>query len=130
VVEVVSTDNGVRATIESLTTREKSVLDCDVLVYATGYRPVDPLRLLGEAAAGCRLDEAGRVRVDRDYRLVTVPESNIYLQGGTEHTHGISSSLLSTTVVRAGEILQSIVARTQRPDTWTAPILANGTPVR
>jgi L-ornithine N5-oxygenase len=32
----------------------------------------------------------------------------VYLQGGTEHTHGISSSLLSNTAVRAGEILASI----------------------
>jgi L-ornithine N5-oxygenase len=131
VVEVVAADNGVRATIESLTTREKCVLDCDVLVYATGYRPIDPLRLLGEPIRTlCRLDEAGRVRVDRDYRLVTVPESNIYLQGGTEHTHGISSSLLSTTVVRAGEILQSVVAHKERTDMWTAATLANHLTVR
>jgi L-ornithine N5-oxygenase len=33
----------------------------------------------------------------------------IYLQGGTEHTHGITSSLLSNTAVRAAEILASIV---------------------
>jgi len=33
----------------------------------------------------------------------------IYLQGGTEHTHGITSSLLSNTAIRAAEILASIV---------------------
>jgi len=35
----------------------------------------------------------------------------IYLQGGTEHSHGITSSLLSNTAVRVGEILASIVDR-------------------
>jgi L-ornithine N5-oxygenase len=133
VVEVVQTHAGVRATIESLTTREKAVLDCDVLIYATGYRPADPLRLLGDLAEGCRLDGAGRVGVGRDYSLMAGPEldAGIYLQGGTEHTHGISSSLLSTTVVRAGEILQSIIIReNERPNMWTPASLANAAPVR
>ncbi|MGH3486991.1 MAG: L-lysine 6-monooxygenase, partial [Actinopolymorphaceae bacterium] len=51
-------------------------------------------------------------RVGRDYRVVTAPEvrGGIYLQGGTEHTHGITSSLLSNTAVRAGEILASVAA--------------------
>jgi L-ornithine N5-oxygenase len=34
----------------------------------------------------------------------------IYLQGPTEATHGISSTLLSTTAVRAGEIADAITA--------------------
>ncbi len=33
----------------------------------------------------------------------------IYLQGGTEHSHGITSSLLSNLAVRVGEILESVV---------------------
>ena len=43
----------------------------------------------------------------RDYRVVTelTPGPGIYLQGGTEHTHGITSSLLSNTAIRAAEIL-------------------------
>ncbi|HEX6357854.1 lysine N(6)-hydroxylase/L-ornithine N(5)-oxygenase family protein [Actinophytocola sp.] len=112
VVETVETAEGVRATVESLTTREKTVLDCDVLVYATGYRPADPLALLGDLAAQCERDEAGRPAVERDYRIRTEPElvGGLFLQGNTEHSHGISSSLLSTTAVRAGQILDSIVA--------------------
>jgi L-ornithine N5-oxygenase len=34
----------------------------------------------------------------------------IYLQGGTEHTHGLTSTLLSHTAVRAGEIRESLLA--------------------
>ena len=128
VVDVVQPGDGVRVTVESLTTRERSVLDCDAVVYATGYRPIDPLTVLGAAGAICRLDDAGRVRVDRDYRVLTDPDRGpgVYLQGGTEHTHGISSSLLSTTVVRAGDILQSIISRRNPgPDMWTPATLAD-----
>jgi L-ornithine N5-oxygenase len=40
----------------------------------------------------------------------TVPDvtAGIYLQGGTEHTHGLTSTLLSTAAVRAAEIHQSL----------------------
>ncbi|MBE1489991.1 lysine N(6)-hydroxylase/L-ornithine N(5)-oxygenase family protein [Plantactinospora soyae] len=118
VVETVRTPEGVRTVVESLVTNEKTVLDADVVVFATGYRPVDPFELLGEVAQVCQRDEAGRALVDRDYRLRTGPEvrAGIYLQGGTEHTHGISSSLLSNTAVRAAEILASISARAVASD--------------
>ncbi|MEU0685334.1 lysine N(6)-hydroxylase/L-ornithine N(5)-oxygenase family protein [Streptomyces uncialis] len=107
----------VRATVRSLVTGEDTTLDADVVVYATGYSPVDPLGLLGEVADRCRLDDRGRVRVERDYRLVTDPglRCGIYVQGGTEHTHGITSSLLSNTAIRVGEILGSILDRGPEP---------------
>jgi L-ornithine N5-oxygenase len=113
VVESVESADGVRATIESLTTHEKTVLDFDVVVYATGYRPNDPLGLLGDLSALCHRDEAGRPSVARDYRVHTEDalRAGLYLQGSTEHSHGISSSLLSTTAVRAGQILDSIVTQ-------------------
>jgi L-ornithine N5-oxygenase len=106
------TDTGT-VTIESLTTGSQTVLEADAVIYATGYRPADPTPLLGELGPRCLRDEEGRLRVERDYRLTTEPplRGGIYLQGGTEHTHGITSSLLSNTAVRVGEILQSIVDR-------------------
>ncbi|WP_069812289.1 lysine N(6)-hydroxylase/L-ornithine N(5)-oxygenase family protein [Streptomyces sp. TP-A0874] len=116
--EVVETPDKVRTTVESLVTGEKTALDADVLVYATGYRTADTLGLLGEVEKHCRRDDAGRVRVERDYRVTTDPElrCGIYLQGGTEHTHGITSSLLSNTAVRVGEILTSILDHRREPD--------------
>jgi L-ornithine N5-monooxygenase len=111
--QVVRTDDGVRVTVETLTTGELTVLDADVVVFATGYLPADPVGQLGEVAQYCLRDEHGRLRVDRDYRVWTDPaiQCGVYLQGGTEHTHGITSSLLSNTAVRVGEILQAIVSR-------------------
>jgi L-ornithine N5-oxygenase len=115
---IVRTPEGVRATVESLTTGETTVLDADVVVCATGYLTADPAAHLGELAGYCRRDELGRLSVDRDYRIWTAPQlrAGVYLQGGTEHTHGITSSLLSNTAVRVGEILQAIIAeRAQSP---------------
>ncbi|MFD3309041.1 lysine N(6)-hydroxylase/L-ornithine N(5)-oxygenase family protein [Streptomyces sp. NPDC058656] len=111
--DVEETEGTARATVTSLVTGEETLLDADVVVFATGYSPADPLGLLGEVADHCLRDEEGRVRVERDYRIVTDPElrCGIYLQGGTEHTHGITSSLLSNTATRVGEILDSLLAR-------------------
>ncbi|MCX2969345.1 MULTISPECIES: lysine N(6)-hydroxylase/L-ornithine N(5)-oxygenase family protein [Streptomyces] len=105
--------DGVRATVTSLVTGEETPLDADAVVFATGYRPADPLALLGRVADHCHRDDQGRVRVERDYRVATGPgfRGGIYVQGGTEHTHGITSSLLSNTAVRVGEILESLLAR-------------------
>ncbi|GAB3458590.1 lysine N(6)-hydroxylase/L-ornithine N(5)-oxygenase family protein [Actinophytocola sediminis] len=126
VARTVESADGVRVTVESLATQEQTVLDCDVLVYATGYRPADPLRLLGNLALLCRRDEDGQPAVARDYRVDTDDElrAGVYLQGSTEHTHGISSSLLSTTAVRVGQILRSITASRAAPLAvvgWSAP---------
>ncbi|MGH8903596.1 MAG: lysine N(6)-hydroxylase/L-ornithine N(5)-oxygenase family protein [Egibacteraceae bacterium] len=105
------TDEGVDVMVEHMPTGERTVLTTDVLVYATGYRPVDAVRLLGKAGRLCLRDEEGMVCVERDYRLVTSAPTRggIYLQGGTEHSHGITATLLSGIAVRAGEIVQSVV---------------------
>lgn len=110
--DLTDTGAGARAVVESLATGEKTVLDADLVVFATGYHQLDPYPLLGEVAALCRREPDGRPQVARDYRLRAAPElrCGIYLQGGTEHSHGLSSSLLSNAAVRAGEILASVLA--------------------
>jgi L-ornithine N5-oxygenase len=111
------TGDGVRVEVDSLVTGETSTLEADVLICATGYDAADPYGLLGPVADHCLRDEIGRPRVTRDYRAVTTPDlrCGIYLQGGTEHTHGITSSLLSNTAIRVGEILGSVLAHRAEP---------------
>ncbi|MFE6905777.1 lysine N(6)-hydroxylase/L-ornithine N(5)-oxygenase family protein [Streptomyces erythrochromogenes] len=123
------TPAGVRTTVQSLVTGEETRLDADVVVFATGYRPADPLGLLGEAAERCLRDDEGRVRVERDYRIATDPalRCGIYVQGGTEHTHGITSSLLSNTAVRVGEILDSLLGRGLKSGSDEARTVVGGT---
>jgi L-ornithine N5-oxygenase len=115
VVDVKRVANDTRITVHSMAREESYDLDVDVLVCATGYDPMDPTDLLGELGRYCVHDADGRLRVGRDYRLVTSPEltCGIYLQGGTEHTHGLSSSLLSNIATRSGEIATSIAAGTR-----------------
>lgn len=117
--------------IEFLPTGEQETVQADVIVYATGYRTVDPTTMLGEAAEWCVRDDEGELRVERDYRLTTAGplRAGVYVQGPTEHSHGISSTLLSTTAVRAGEIVSSLVAHADPgPATTTITTGATRTP--
>ena len=102
----------VRLQVRSLTDGATTDLQVDGAVFATGYDPMDPTSVLGPAAELCKRADAGQLRVGRDYRVETVPgvTARIYLQGGTEHTHGISASLLSNTAVRAWDIVESLAA--------------------
>ena len=98
----------VRVEIEHRPTRAVETLDCDAVVYATGFDPMPLQELLAEVCAPQTVD--AEPAVSRDYRLQTAARLSgaIYLQGGTEHTHGLSSSLLSNIAVRSAEILESI----------------------
>ncbi|MEU8820487.1 SidA/IucD/PvdA family monooxygenase [Actinoplanes sp. NPDC048796] len=109
--------DGVTAVVEHLPTGELTTLEADAIVYATGYRPVDVTRLLGTAGKHCLRDEEDLLRAGRDYRLLTDPDlkAGVYLQGGTEHAHGITATLLSAGAVRAGEILASVATSTAAP---------------
>lgn len=102
---------GLRVTVEYLPTGERSTLDADLLVYATGYLPADPSAVLGRASKFCLRDEENALQVGRDHRVALTPNvtAGLYVQGSTEHTHGITSTLLSHTAVRSGEILDSLL---------------------
>ncbi|MGV9455870.1 lysine N(6)-hydroxylase/L-ornithine N(5)-oxygenase family protein [Streptomyces sp. NPDC003635] len=109
--EVDSRGDSLDVTVEFLPTGEREVLTADVIVYATGYRPRGIGDHLGEIAKLCLRDEEDQLRVGRDHRVETAAHvtADVYLQGGTEHTHGLTSTLLSTTAVRAGEICASLL---------------------
>jgi L-ornithine N5-monooxygenase len=108
-------EDSVRVVVFSTHSQKLVTLEADLLICATGYLPMDPTDMLGDLAEHCVRDDVGRLLVRRDYRLVTKQELpyGIYLQGGTEHTHGISSSLLSNVAVRSGEIASSILNRSR-----------------
>ncbi|MCG5218593.1 lysine N(6)-hydroxylase/L-ornithine N(5)-oxygenase family protein [Streptosporangium sp. KLBMP 9127] len=114
--DVRADEDAVRAQVRFLPTGEVSTIEADAAVFATGYRERDPFDLLGEVRELCRTRVGGGPLVERDYRIATEPEQTwgVYLQGATEDTHGIASSLLSMTAVRTGEIVQSIARRSAR----------------
>lgn len=116
VADVVDVGDRVELAVESLIDGSREVIGADAVVYATGYRASDPFALLtGGLGAACGRDGRGRLDVRRDYRLGTRTltdgtrvRAGIYLQGPTEHTHGITSTLLSNIAVRSGEIVASL----------------------
>ncbi|MFD5423274.1 lysine N(6)-hydroxylase/L-ornithine N(5)-oxygenase family protein [Streptomyces sp. NPDC127069] len=111
---VEGSDSGARVVLRSLLDDRREELVFDALVFASGYDGLDPARLLGEEFdRHFQRDAAGRHRVERDYRLVATSglSCGVYLQGGTEHSHGLTSALLSNIAIRSGEIADSIVLR-------------------
>ncbi|MBM7860589.1 L-ornithine N5-oxygenase [Lentzea nigeriaca] len=117
-VAVEETSTSTRAVIQSLVTGEQELLDTDLVLLATGYDEAAPV--LGSLDEACARDEQGRLVVGRDYRVRSSLRGGIYLQGGTEHSHGITSSLLSNVAVRSGEILASVLTNTPVPVLATA----------
>lgn len=92
---------------------ERSCLTVDAVVYGTGYREADPRTLFGASAQGY-LTHGDQPAVTRDYRWEPAgpqPAPDVYLNGGVEHSHGLTSSLLSNLALRSEEILDSLVAR-------------------
>ena len=111
VVDVEESVSGVRTVVEYLPDGGLTTLDADAIVYATGYRPADPMRILGRTGRLCRRDGGGRLSIGRDHRLdLTIPSrGGLFVTGASEHAHGLSSTLLSNVAVRAGEILESVL---------------------
>ncbi|EOM74467.1 L-lysine 6-monooxygenase [Rhodococcus rhodnii] len=96
-------DVEVRSTVDGLV----DSLTCDALVLATGFTPAPLAPLFGDLVPA---DHSGVI--GRDYRLDLRPatDAGVYLQGGTERTHGLTSSLLSNVAMRSGDILESLLA--------------------
>ncbi|MGY4710737.1 lysine N(6)-hydroxylase/L-ornithine N(5)-oxygenase family protein [Mycolicibacterium sp. CBM1] len=104
------TANGVRVRIRHHPTGTIDEIDCDAVIYATGFIPAPLQGILGELADDLVLED-GQPAVSRDYRLITSPPTagSLYIQGNTEHSHGLTSSLLSNIAIRSGEILRSML---------------------
>ncbi|PWK82218.1 L-ornithine N5-oxygenase [Lentzea atacamensis] len=117
-VAVEESGSGARAVVQSLVTGEQELIETDLVLLATGYDEATPV--LGSLDETCARDEQGRLVVGRDYRVQSSLRGGIYLQGGTEHSHGITSSLLSNVAVRSGEILASVLTNTPVPVLATA----------
>lgn len=71
VADVHETDDDVVVVSDAPDTGETSMLRVDAIVFATGYEPADPGRLLGTAAAYCRRDDRGDLRIGPDHRVQT-----------------------------------------------------------
>ncbi|MDJ0392573.1 SidA/IucD/PvdA family monooxygenase [Rhodococcus sp. G-MC3] len=109
----VVSDSGAHVRVRHRPTGRDEHMQCDAVIFATGFRPLDLHGILGPLAHECVFSADGTPEVERDYRLRTTDAvfGGIYLQGGTEHSHGLTSSLLSNIAVRSGELVDSLASR-------------------
>ncbi|MDR6599846.1 lysine/ornithine N-monooxygenase [Achromobacter deleyi] len=94
-------DQGVALTLFDRDTHRSEVVRYDAVILATGYVRDHHKQLLAPLAPYLE-DHA----IDRHYRLRADARLKpaIYVQGGSETTHGISDSLLSILAIRSQEI--------------------------
>ncbi len=93
-------------------------LEVDALIVATGYHWPSDHPLLAEVASHLMRDPVPvpgggyEYRIRRDYRVDAVEgfTPGVYLQGFSERRHGASETVLSLLPIRAGNILDSLVA--------------------
>ena len=110
IAELNETAEGVKVSIRHRPTGTVEQIHCDAVVFATGFRTLDLPAILGPLAEEFTFNSDGTPELERDYRLRTTGDirGGVYLQGGTEHSHGLTSSLLSNIAVRSGELVDSL----------------------
>ena len=69
VIDVLEADDHVVVVLGSPGGEATSLIRADAIVFATGYEPGDPGRLLGAAAAYCKRDARGDLRIGPDGRV-------------------------------------------------------------
>ncbi len=123
ITDIAATDDEVVIDVVQRMTGERDRLVCDAVVFATGFEPVPMSDMLGDLAARCRADHHGQPVLDRLYRVQTdesVP-GQIFVQGNTEHSHGLTATLLSNVAVRSGEIVGAILDGAGSPNASVEP---------
>ncbi|MFW0790731.1 lysine N(6)-hydroxylase/L-ornithine N(5)-oxygenase family protein [Gordonia sp. CPCC 205333] len=110
VVDVSESADSAHLTIVQRLTGAVTEIDCDAVIFATGFDTVPTSDMLGSLSNRCREDQHGRPVLDRQYRLQTDDDvtGQIFVQGNTEHSHGLTSTLLSNLAVRSGEIVRAV----------------------
>jgi L-ornithine N5-oxygenase len=83
-------------------------LRCDLVMLGTGFERSLPALARNIA----ELVGVEQFVVSRAYRLIMPPSvtANCYLQGTNEESHGIADSLISVLAIRAGEIVNDLLA--------------------
>lgn len=114
-VEQIDEDSdGVTVTLRDIGDRHSTRLKVDAIVFATGFQPFDLRNLLGSGIDTETAFDGCLPIVNRNYSL-DVPglSGRIYLNGGVQHSHGLTSSLLSNVAIRSADILEAITADAQ-----------------
>jgi lysine N6-hydroxylase len=95
---------------------EHFVSKADIVILGTGYKPAFPA-FLSEMKDWITWDEKGRYKVTENYRLETKMESKseIFVQNGELHTHGVGAPDLGLGANRNAIIINTITGREVYP---------------
>ncbi|WP_164908558.1 lysine N(6)-hydroxylase/L-ornithine N(5)-oxygenase family protein [Halobacillus litoralis] len=96
--------------------KETFTHDTDVVIAATGYKPLVP-DFVHHLADFLEWDDEGRYKVTADYRLVKNErtDNEIYVHSGISHTHGVGSTNLGLSIHRNKVIINHLVGREVYP---------------
>lgn len=109
---LLETGGAVIARFRDLLRDQDVTLEADGMVVCTGYTWRRKHPLLDELAPFLQRDGDGGYKVERSYRVAAAPSFNagVFLQGFAEETHGASETVLSLLPIRAGDIVNSLLA--------------------
>ncbi|MGM0829787.1 MAG: lysine N(6)-hydroxylase/L-ornithine N(5)-oxygenase family protein [Bacillota bacterium] len=95
---------------------EHFVDKADIIILGTGYKPAFP-GFLSKMKEWIAWDECDRYKVKEDYRLETFVEgpSEIFVQNGEMHTHGVGAPDLGLGAHRNAIIINTITGREVYP---------------
>ena len=101
-------DGRVQLQLRDLATGSTEARRYDAVILATGYERRSHRELLAPLK-----DYLDDFRVDRDYQLIARPEleTPVFIQGFSQHSHGLSDTLLSVLPARSGEIAAALEQR-------------------
>jgi L-ornithine N5-oxygenase len=110
VLSAVERDGVVHIETRDLRTGERRRETVDVVIAATGYRPTPVAPLFEDPGRIFSVIRDGVPETDRSYRACVddAVTGSVWVHGGEEATHGLSSSLLSNIAVRGGEIVDEL----------------------
>lgn len=101
-------DGRVQLQLRDLATGSTETRRYDAVILATGYERRSHRELLAPLK-----DYLEDFRVDRNYQLLARPElqTPVFIQGFSQHSHGLSDTLLSVLPARSGEIAAALEQR-------------------
>ncbi|WP_270182158.1 lysine N(6)-hydroxylase/L-ornithine N(5)-oxygenase family protein [Alkalihalobacillus sp. CinArs1] len=91
---------------------ESFLIESEVVVAATGYRPFVPNCISGLSNL-IQWDDLGRYNVSKDYKLMLNEDTTgeIFVHSGMQHTHGVGSTNLGLSVNRNKIIINQIAGK-------------------
>lgn len=118
--KIQESDGDVEVVLKDMGDRHRQLIKADAVVCATGFQSPDLRGLLGPTIDHESAFHEGEPIVQRDYSL-HLPElpGRIFLNGGVQHSHGLSSSLLSNLAIRAQDILAAATTGQRSPQNST-----------